>query len=263
VLRTLRFILSQLWLILLVNPVFGQTAEATGTGEAPGTGMRVRGPRISIDLASLSLLYFDQDRMVYTVSVDYEIAQDIYPVLDLGYQTVKINRDNYDYLSNGFFFRAGADVNFLKYEGTHVYEMLYGGIRYGFSNFMQKADNISVPDDYFTGLNGASLPDRRLNAHWISVVGGLRVGLLDNFFMGWSVLGNIKLSLSDDPSMVPYNIPGFGKGERRAAIVINYTIGYRIPTETYKPRKIIKVKEQSQESESTPLEEQDSEFPPG
>jgi hypothetical protein len=254
-LRTLKYILSQLLLILLVNTVFGQAAEAGETGEVPGTGMRVRGPRISYDLASLSLLYFDPDRMVYSISVDYEIAQDIYPVIDLGYQTVNIKQDNYHYLSNGFFFRAGADVNFLKYEGTDVYEMFFGGIRYGFSNFMHKADNINVPDDYFAGISGLSLDQRRLNAHWISVVGGVRVGLLENFFMGWSAMANFKITQTGDPNMVPYNIPGFGKGDRRAGIVITYTIGYRIRTGTYKARKIIKRKEQTAPSESVPLEE--------
>ncbi len=64
-------------------------------------GMRVRGPSISYDLASLALLYFDPDRMVYTISVDYELKQDLYPVIDLGYQHVKINEENYHYASSG------------------------------------------------------------------------------------------------------------------------------------------------------------------
>jgi len=50
-------------------------------------GMRVRGPRISYDLASLALLYFDPDRMVYTISVDYELKQDLWQVRFFPFQS--------------------------------------------------------------------------------------------------------------------------------------------------------------------------------
>ena len=113
-------------------------------------GMRVRGPRISYELASLTLLYFDPDRMVYTISVDYELKQDIYPVIDLGYQHVKIYRDNYHYASSGMFTRIGADINLLNYnKQVDVYEMMYVGGRYGISLFNQQAENITVPDPYW------------------------------------------------------------------------------------------------------------------
>jgi hypothetical protein len=200
-------------------------------------GMRVRGPRISLDLASLRLLYFEPERMVYTISVDYELKQDIYSVIDLGYQNVKINRDNYHYASRGMFTRIGADVNMLNYDKqVDVYEMMYVGGRYGFSLFNQQAENITIPDPYWGDFRNGQIEKQQLHAHWISVVAGMRAEVFRNFFMGWSVFLNIRFYTSGGKDFDPYNIPGFGKGANRATATFNYTISYRIPMQKYTPK---------------------------
>ena len=198
---------------------------------------RVRGPRISYDLASLTLLYFDPVRMLYTVSVDYELKQDVYPVVDLGYQRVKIDDELYRYRSDGYFARIGADVNLLKYDKqVDVYEMMYAGGRYGLALFSQQAGNIAVQDGYWGDFNGGKIEEHSLTAHWISLVGGMRAEVFRNFFMGWSVFMNIRFYPSGDLGLVPYSIPGFGKGENRVTVSINYTLSYRIPVQRYTPK---------------------------
>jgi hypothetical protein len=198
---------------------------------------RVRGPRISYDLASLTLLYFDPDRMVYTISVDYELKQDIYAVLDLGYQNVKISRDQYNYTSNGLFARIGADINLLNYDKkVDVYEMMYVGGRYGFSLFSQQAGNINIPDEYWGDFSGGQIGKYNINAHWISLVGGMRAEVFRNFFMGWSVFMNLRFYQSHDKGIEPYNIPGFGKGSNRVTVTFNYSLSYRIPMQRYTPK---------------------------
>lgn len=223
--RTLKYFLNLLVLFVLLLPLNAQD------------GMRVRGPRISYDLGSLALLYFDPDRMVYTISVDYEIKQDIYAVIDLGYQQVNINRDNYKYSSSGMFTRLGADVNLLNYDKqVDVYEMMYVGGRYGFSLFNQQAQNISIPDPYWGDFSDGQIKKYNLNAHWISLVGGMKAEVFRNFFMGWSVYLNIRFYTSGGKDFETYNIPGFGKGGNRATATFNYTISYRIPMRYYTPK---------------------------
>ena len=198
---------------------------------------RVRGLRISYDLASLTLLYFDPDRMVYTGSIDYELKQDLYAVADLGYQHVKISRDNYNYASNGMFARIGADINLLNYDKqVDVYEMLYVGGRYGISLFSQQADNIDIPDGYWGDYSGGQIEQYNINAHWISLVGGMRAEVFRNFFMGWSVFMNLRFYQSDYKGMEPYNIPGFGTGSNRVTVTFNYSLSYRIPMQRYTPK---------------------------
>ena len=197
---------------------------------------RVRGPRISYDLASLALLYFDPGRMLFKVSVDYELKQDVYPVMDLGYQHVKINRDNYQYGSDGWFARVGTDVNLLNYnKQVDVYEMLYVGGRYGFSSLNQHAGQITVRDSYWGDLSGGKIGVHRVHTHWLSLVGGMRAEVFRNFFMGWSASLNIRVYQSGEKAMDPYNIPGFGKGENRVTAGFDYTLSYRIPVQQYVP----------------------------
>ena len=234
--RILKYISGLSLLLLLSNSLFSQT-----------TGSRVRGPRIGYDAAGFALLYFEPERRIHTFSVDFEALQDIYPVVEFGLQNVLIEKDNYSYSSDGLFARMGVDVNLLKYEKTDVYEMFYAGIRYGLCYMTHKADNVEIPEDYFPGLSGGSIPDQQVNAHWISFVGGVKAEVFRNFFMGWSVSANFKLIQVNNENMNPYNIPGFGKGNKKAGIIISYTLAYRIPVQVYKPVKIIKKREKPEE----------------
>jgi len=234
--KILKYISGLLLLMLLSNSLSAQEP-----------GSRIRGPRIGYDVAGLALLYLDPGRMIHTFSVDYEVLQDIYPVVEFGLQNVLFDQDSYSYSSNGLFARVGVDVNLLKYEKTNVYEMFYAGVRYGLSYMTHKADNIIVPEDYFSGLSGGGIPDQQVNTHWISFVGGVKVEVFSNFFMGWSVLANFKLIQVNNKNMNPYNIPGFGKGDKKAGIILSYTLSYRIPVQEYKPRKIIKKRVRTEE----------------
>ena len=223
--KILKYSFSLLALLALMLPLHAQD------------GMRVRGPRIGYDLASLTLLYFDPDRMIYTISLDYELQQDIYPAAEFGYQHVKINRENYTYSSNGLFARLGADVNLLNYDKqVDVYEMLYVGGRYGFSFFDQQADDIYIPDPYWGDFSDGKVDRQKVNAHWFSLVGGMRAEVFRNFFMGWSVFMNIRFYQSGAEGMVPYNIPGFGKGANRVTVSFNYSLSYRFPMQRYTPK---------------------------
>ena len=74
------------------------------------------------------------------------------------------------------------------------------------------------------------------NAHWISLVGGMRAEVFRNFFMGWSVFMNLRFYQSDYKGMEPYNIPGFGKGSNRVTVTFNYSLSYRIPMQRYTPK---------------------------
>ena len=212
--------------------------------------MRIRGPRIGYDLGSLALFYFEPERKIFTFSVDYEAWQDIYPAIEFGFQTVEIEKENYGYGSNGLYARIGVDINLMKYEKTNVYEMFYAGFRYGISYMAHQAENIYIPDPLFGDLVNETVPENQVNAHFISFVGGVKVELFDNFFMGWSVYANFKIAGIQDGNMVPYNFPGFGKGDKKASMIINYTIAYRIPLQTYKPVKIIKKKVILEEDEA-------------
>ena len=213
--KTLRYSFSIIICLLLTLPISAQEG-------------RVRGPRIGYNAGSLALLLIEPDRSIHTFSIDYEILQDFYPIIEFGWQNLDIKKDNYRYFSDGIFFRLGMDKNVFKYDNPVDYDMGFAGIRYGMSFFSHNADNIDIEEGYWGGLSGGEVSDTKIKAHWISIGGGLRAEVFKNIFMGWSAFANIKLGQTRDLNMDPFNIPGFGDSSRRLTLSINYSIYYRI-----------------------------------
>ena len=214
--RTLRYSISITTCLLLLLPAMAQEG-------------RVRGPRIGYNAGSLALLYFEPERSIHTFSVDYEFKQDIYPVLEFGWQNVEISKDAYRYNSDGVFAKMGVDINLFNYDNPVDYDMGFAGVRYGMSYFAQSAGNIDIEEGYWGNLEDGEVSEKKMNAHWLSVGGGLRAEVFNNFFMGWSFFANIRFAQTRDRNMSPYNIPGFGDGSKRFNIIINYSLYYRIP----------------------------------
>ena len=219
--KTLRYLFSVSAILLLILPCRAQEE-------------RVHGPRIGYDASGLTLLYFQPERRIHTLSLDYEIKREIYPVLELGWQNVKIEKDQYHYHSDGKFARVGLDINLIRDENPVNYDMGFAGFRYGFSYMNQSASHIIIEETYWGDLTGSEIVENQLMVHWISVGGGLRAEVFPNFFMGWSLFANLKLARTGDANMDPYNIPGFGSGSRRLALTINYSLYYRIPLFHYR-----------------------------
>ena len=121
------------------------------------------------------------------------------------------------------------DVNLIRDENPDNYDMGYAGVRYGISYLNHSASNIVIEEAYWGDIAGREIVENQLNAHWLSIGGGLRAEVFSNFFVGWSLFANIKLAQTRDTNMDPYDIPGFGKGPGRLALTINYSLYYRIP----------------------------------
>ena len=213
--RILRYLFSVAACLLLTLPCRAQEG-------------RVRGPRIGYDAGGLALLYFEPERRIYTFSLDYEIKQDIYPVLEFGWQNVRIENEQYRYFSDGKFARIGVDINMFKYDNPVDYDMGYAGIRYGFSHMTHSANNIIIEETYWGDITSMEVAENQLNAHWVSLGGGLRAEVFPGFFMGWSLFANIKLAQTKDANMDPFNVPGFGSGSKKVSLTINYSLYYRI-----------------------------------
>lgn len=218
--RTFRYSISLSACLILLLPAMAQEG-------------RVRGPRIGYNANSLALFLIEPSRQIHTFSVDYEFKQDVYPVLEFGWQKVDLSKDAFHYMSNGMFAKLGVDLNRFKYDNPVDYDMGFAGLRYGISRFTHSASDIDIEEPYWGNLENAEVPEKQMYAHWVSVGGGLRAEVFHNVFMGWSVFANLRLAQTKDSHMKPYNIPGFGDGSKRLNIIINYTLYYRISTANF------------------------------
>lgn len=70
----------------------------------------------------------------------------------------------------------------------------YIGIRYGFSFFTYDIDNILVESPYWGESEKLQITGQKSWAHWGELLGGLRVQVYKNFYMGWTVRYRLMFS---------------------------------------------------------------------
>ena len=224
----MKIILGYIFSVLLA--LSSLTGVYSQEGEEPVTEIeRTKGLRIGYDLSRFTLYYFEPERTAYEISLDFELKRNFYPVVEFGWQNIDMEDSTFNYLSDGYYFRIGMDFNLQKNQRADQYEMVFFGMRYGFSKQTHSAENIVITDSYWGDFAAEAVPESAFYGHWIELVGGIRAELFKNFFVGWSVRARILVAKSKNTAMEAYHIPGFGKTENRLGIGFNYSVYYKIP----------------------------------
>jgi hypothetical protein len=213
-------------ILVLSGTVSGQ--EVSGQ-EVPGQDtLRTYGPRFGIDLSRFLYLLTDPAQVGAEVSADFEIYKNMYPVVELGYNTVSESKELFDYESRGNYLRAGFDYNILPVKDRSVHHAITVGLRYGISKFTHKSENVFIPNSYW-GDYYPETYENSLKAQWLEVAGGMKAEVLPNLFLGWYLRIKLMFKLENDPVMVPEMIPGYGTGGVSRVFGISYSISYKIP----------------------------------
>lgn len=215
--KTLQYIL----ILLLISPItcFPQTK----TDE-----WRYEGPRLGIDLSRFLLPYFGPgNRHGWEVQGDIPYKGSYFPTLELGMQWLDNKENGYHYLNNGAYARVGVDMNIVKFESLKDHDIVFVGIRYGYSHFYQEANEI-IYSNYW-GTTNTSVQRQSLNAHWAEIVFGMKGEIFSNFFLGWSLRAKFPFYQTNDPYIDPFIIPGIGKTTGEVPMDFSLTLSYRIP----------------------------------
>lgn len=161
-------------------------------------------------------------------------------VADVGtarYARAKQARDTlaspYQYDTRGNYFKVGVDVNFLKDKEANTRfakdNVLFWGLRFANSSFSANA-TFDLEDDL--GVWG-DIPVNehhdKLSAWWIEMVAGIKVEVIKNVFLGYTMQFRFLKNFSQETSLVPYDVPGFGSGNRNNIFGFDYYVFYRIP----------------------------------
>ncbi len=219
--RKKTFACISLLLILLAGSATKTTAQEK----------RIKGPRLGFDVSGVVSHYLNPERLSLSAYADYEIMPAIYANVELGRMKINRKQPSFDYKANGYFAKIGADYNFLQYKLAPVaqYDMIYGGLRFCAARYTHQASQISLSSDYWGNHRGEDISKYTMQAYWAELVAGIRVEALKNFFLGWSIRGQVKLFSEEDPRMKTLRIPGYGKASRSSGLSFTYTISYRIP----------------------------------
>ena len=222
-------------LLLLVSfSSFGQKDKPlTDTlSPAPAVQSQRYGLRVGADLYRFGRSFYDDDFNGFEIVADYRLSKKYYAAAELGTVDFTVDDDQLNFTTKGSYIKIGFDYN--AYENwLDMENMIYAGMRYGFSTFSQNLNSYTIydPSNYFEEVT--QYPDREysgLTAHWVEVVGGVKAELFNNLYLGFSVRLNMLLSESKPDNFANLYIPGFNRTyEGSFGAGFNYSISYFIP----------------------------------
>lgn len=137
----------------------------------------------------------------------------------------------FSYSSSGDFYKLGIDANLLRDKQTGDFDarndVIYFGLKYALSVI---DDQVSFrTGDNFWETSSIDQRNENLRVYWIEMNAGMKVEIFRNVFLGYTMRYRFGQRYSNRSSLVPYRIPGFGKGEDETNFGFDYYIFYRIP----------------------------------
>lgn len=223
----LRYITSCLALLCLPVIAFSQEDEdSTADKKIVVTQNRFS---VGVDFFQPILNSFTGAKKSYEIAFDYSLPKDIYLALEAGFGNAKVDytAPTLQYTSSNSFFRVGFQKSMLQRMSASDWDMVFIGLRYGMG-FIKRSDAIYSIDNQYFGNSSGVIPGTNLTAHWIEITGGMRVDLVAGLFAGYNIRAKFLINPKSFKELAPYNIAGFGKGEKTAVFDFNMYLGYAI-----------------------------------
>lgn len=169
---------------------------------------------------------FGQSYGNYEITAELDLHNRFFPVWEVGIGYADNTPDdlNFTYRNKpALYNRVGMNYNF----GYNKEEMsyFYIGLRYGFTFFSYDIDNISIDNAYWEESESLRIAGQKSWAHWGELLGGLRVQVYKNFYMGWTARYRLMFGYKKNSYSEPWYIPGFGP--KGSPFGFTYTVGYR------------------------------------
>ena len=201
--------------------------------------IRMRGIRVGMDATRpFQDLWTKGNRYGSEFSFDMELRPNWFPVFESGYEVIKLNTNYIEYTGQGSYSRIGIDYNFLQAEHKNDKDVLFFGLRYGFSIARQKVDRYLV-DSYWGTVNG-HFGNQNYFAHWGEFLVGIKGEIFQNFYLGWTIRGKVKMNHKEMELPPVYFIPGYGKAEKGFTMDFTYSVYYNIPWDFRKKNRVVK-----------------------
>lgn len=249
--KILNYSISLVLCLLTVFPLWAQNAPASSKGKAPRKEKKDKkeeavyplynGVSMGVELWGLGSDALGGDFLSSEVSVDINLKNRFFPILELGYgSTDSWSEKGIHYKSSSPYLRIGMDYNAL-YKKKHGH-MLLVGLRYGASSFKYDIAAAQLDDPVYGGtvgnpnlednIWGGSHPyvhkDMKSAMQWAELCVGIKAHIWKAFYMGWSLRFKFKLSATPDEHGDPWYVPGFGK-YGSSTMGVSYTITYKLP----------------------------------
>ncbi len=189
----------------------------------------LNGLTVQVDVASLAYNFISKGETYSTeASIQANLRNKYFPIVEVGFGGAdKMTADNIGFKTNGLFGRVGFDLNLLKQkEGSKPTNNLFlAGVRLGFTNFLYDVSNVVVADDYWGTTEILNYNNQSATKVWYEIVAGVKVEVIKNIYMGWTVRTKNLLNQDKEGNVSPWYIPGFGINTSNTW-GFSYSIGY-------------------------------------
>lgn len=186
------------------------------------------GTFVGVDLFGVGSKAFGSDNISSEVSMDVNLKNRFFPVMEVGFGKTDSEEDGISYKSSAPYFRVGMNYNLMHKKKNLSH--LYVGARYGFSSLSYDVKGPAVADDIYPGTGGVPFEytGEKTTAHWMELVFGLRAQVHKNFLMGWSLRYKARISVKENQHSTPGYIPGFGDN-KSTNFGATYSLIYKLP----------------------------------
>jgi hypothetical protein len=222
----LKYIIYSITIVLITSLTsFAQDDEDLYVQEEIKEPLQLKGIKFGINVGRFSDFQFKPDRRSYEASLDVNISNKYFGVLEAGYSEINMTKSNYSYYSDGTFVKIGFDKNMLKKVPS---DYLGIGLRLGWSSFSHTANDINLDLNNWGNVTFPEM-EKSYNAYWFEASFGVKGEIFKNVYLGWSGLVRIQFRGGKDSNFQAYDIPGFGDGSKSLHLAANYYIYYQIP----------------------------------
>lgn len=191
------------------------------------------GLRVGADLYRATKPLYNKNYSGFEISGDYRISHSHYLAIELGSENNLVDDDLIHFTTKGNYTKIGFDYNAYR-NWLDMQNMIYVGLRYGYSNFSQTLQQYSLYNNntYFPSYTVATNQEfNDLSAHWIEFVAGIKTEILNNLYLGFSVRLKRMINQEKPDNFDNLYIPGFNRTREGSHFGsgFNYTISYLIP----------------------------------
>ena len=192
--------------------------------------------RFGIDLSKPVMAQMDKDYFGLELVGDIRLYSEFYGAVELGNEKKTQQSERINLTTTGTYLKLGFDYNMYKnWKGMN--NSIYLGMRLGNSFRNQKVNEYEPYElnHYWETEIIKDGPEIReqdaLQARWIEIIAGIRVKMINNIYMGFSLRLNRLMSDTRPVNFDNLYIPGFNKktDENVWGAGFNYTITYAIP----------------------------------
>ena len=192
--------------------------------------------RFGVDLSKPLMAQLNKDYFGLELVGDIRLFSEFYGAIELGNERKTLQSERINFKTSGTYLKLGFDYNMYKnWKGMN--NAIYLGLRIGNSFHKQKVNEYEpyqINHYWATEIikNGAEIREQEsLSARWVEVVTGIKVKMINNIYMGFSLRLNRLMSDTRPENFDNLYIPGFNKktDENIWGAGFNYTLTYAIP----------------------------------